>query len=72
MCCDTHSVGRLLDREVLNLGFSGNCQMQAEVAAVLVELKPAVLVVDCLPNMGAASVTQVRKRHFLSHLHIYK
>jgi hypothetical protein len=52
------SVGRLLDREVLNLGFSGNCRMQPEVAALLVELKPAALVVDCLPNMDAPTVTQ--------------
>ena len=28
--------GRILDREVLNLGFSGNCRMQPEVAALLV------------------------------------
>ncbi len=52
------SVGRILDREVLNLGFSGNCRMQADVAALLVELKPAAFVVDCLPNMDAATVTQ--------------
>ena len=41
------SVGRILDREVLNLGFSGNCRMQADVAALLVELKPAAFVVSC-------------------------
>ncbi len=52
------SVGRILDREVLNLGFSGNCRMQAEVAALLVELKPSAFVVDCLPNMDAATVAQ--------------
>jgi hypothetical protein len=51
------NVGRLLDREVLNFGFSGNCQMQAEVAKYLVELKPSVFVMDCLPNMEAGSVT---------------
>ena len=50
------NVGRILDREVLNLGFSGNCRMQPEVAALLVELKPSVFVVDCLPNMDAALV----------------
>ena len=52
------NVGRILDREVLNLGFSGNCQMQPEVAALLVELKPEVFVVDCLPNMDAPLVEQ--------------
>ena len=52
------SVGRILNREVLNLGFSGNCRMQAEVAALLVELKPSAFVVDCLPNMDATTVAQ--------------
>ena len=51
------NVGRLLDREVLNFGFSGNCEMQAEVAKYLVELKPSVFVMDCLPNMDASSVS---------------
>ena len=43
---------------MLNFGFSGNCRMQPEVAALLVELKPAAFVVDCLPNMDADTVTQ--------------
>ena len=44
--------------EVLNFGFSGNCMMQEEVADLLLELKPSVFVIDCLPNMGAATVTE--------------
>lgn len=51
-------VGRSLQREVFNFGFSGNCQMQPEVAKYLLELKPSIFVVDCLPNMNAASVEQ--------------
>ena len=50
------NVGRILDREVLNFGFSGNCLMQPEVAKYLVELKVSVFVMDCLPNMDAAAV----------------
>jgi len=53
------SMGRILDREVLNFGFSGACQMQPAVAKYLGELKPEVFVVDCLPNMDAASVTEL-------------
>eukprot|EP00040_Diaphanoeca_grandis_P025499 m.141305 g.141305 ORF g.141305 m.141305 type:complete len:818 (-) comp30178_c0_seq1:182-2635(-) len=52
-----NQVGRHLDREVLNFGFSGNCEMQPQVADYLTQLKPSVFVVDCLPNMQAASVT---------------
>ncbi len=49
-------LGRRLDRPTINLGFSGNGRMEAEVGALLAELDPAVYVIDCLPNMDAAAV----------------
>ncbi|MCA9064872.1 MAG: SGNH/GDSL hydrolase family protein, partial [Planctomycetaceae bacterium] len=49
-------LGRRLNRPVLNLGFSGNGRMEAEVGQFLCELDPAVFVIDCLPNIGAAEV----------------
>lgn len=45
-------VGRQLDREVLNFGFSGNGRMETTVGRFLVELDPAVFVIDCLPNIS--------------------
>ena len=54
----TAILGRRLDRPVINLGFSGNGRMEAEVAALLAELDPAIYVIDCLPNMLAAEVTE--------------
>jgi lysophospholipase L1-like esterase len=51
-------LGRRLDRPVINLGFSGNGRMEKEVGGFLTELNPAVYVIDCLPNMGAAEVTE--------------
>jgi len=50
-------LGRRLNVPVLNLGFSGNGRMEAEVGQFLTELDPAVYVIDCLPNMGAEEVT---------------
>ncbi|MCA9058514.1 MAG: hypothetical protein KDA85_08445, partial [Planctomycetaceae bacterium] len=50
-------LGRRLNRPVINLGFSGNGRMEAEVGQLLCELDPAVFVLDCLPNIGAAEVT---------------
>lgn len=50
-------LGRRLDRPVINLGFSGNGRMEAEVGQFLVEIDAAVYVIDCLPNMQAADVT---------------
>lgn len=46
-------LGRRLNRPVINLGFSGNGQMEPEVGALLAELDPAVYAIDCLPNMTA-------------------
>jgi hypothetical protein len=51
-------LGRRLDRPVINLGFSGNGLMEAELATLLAELDPAVYVVDCLPNMTAKLVSE--------------
>lgn len=51
-------LGRRLDRPTINLGFSGNGKLEAEVGQFLVELKPAVYVLDCLPNMVAAEITE--------------
>jgi len=54
----TAIVGRQLEREVINLGFSGNGRMEPEVGRFLCELDPAVFVVDCLPNMTPEQVTE--------------
>jgi hypothetical protein len=50
MAC-TALVRRQLDMPVINLGFSGNGKMEAEMADLLAELDPAVYVLDCLWNM---------------------
>jgi len=41
---------------VINLGFSGNGEMEPEVAGLLAELDPSVYVIDCLPNMVADEI----------------
>jgi hypothetical protein len=53
----TAIIGRRLDRPVINLGFSGNGKMEAEVTSCLVGIDAAVFLIDCLPNMTAAEVT---------------
>ena len=49
-------LGRRLDRPIINLGFSGNGKMEANVGEFLCELNPAVYVIDCLPNMVGPEV----------------
>ena len=48
----TAILGRLLDRPVINLGFSGAGTMEPPVAEPLAELDPAAYVIDCTWNMG--------------------
>lgn len=48
----------VLERETINLGFSGNGKMEPEVAALLAEIDAGTYVIDCLPNMTADEVTQ--------------
>lgn len=51
-------LGRRLGRPIINLGFSGNGRMEAEVGQYLTEIDASVYVIDCLPNMNAAEVTE--------------
>ncbi|GAB5517333.1 SGNH/GDSL hydrolase family protein [Rhodopirellula baltica] len=54
----TAILGRRFDQPVVNLGFSGNGKMDAEVGEFLVQVDAAVYVIDCLPNMNAAMVSE--------------
>lgn len=51
-------LGRRLDHPVINLGFSGNGKMEAEVGALVAEIDAAVYVIDCLPNMTSTLVEE--------------
>lgn len=47
----TAILGRKLDREVINLGFSGNGQLDYEIARIMADIPdPAVYVLDNVPN----------------------
>ena len=54
----TAILGRRLDLPVINLGFSGSGRMEAALAECLAQLDPSVYVLDCLPNMSAAELTE--------------
>jgi hypothetical protein len=45
-------LGRMLDRELLNLGFCGRAWCEPGVAEALGRLRASLFVVDCLPNNG--------------------
>ncbi len=64
-------LGRMLNRETVNLGFSGSGRMEPEVASLIAELPAAMYIVDCLWNMDedriaervAELVTAIRRAH---------
>ena len=52
-------IGRQIDAETVNLGFSGNGKLEPELAKLMVEIDASCYVVDCLPNLNPE---QVKKR----------
>ena len=49
----TNILSRVLDKEVVNLGFSGNALLDYEIAELMAQVKdPAVFVLDNVPNSG--------------------
>ena len=51
-------LGQRLDRQTINLGFSGNGRMEPEMGTLIAELDASIFVLDCLPNMNPAQVTE--------------
>ena len=51
-------LGRRLEIPVVNIGFSGNGKMHKEVGELMVDVDAACYIIDCLPNMNAATVTE--------------
>jgi hypothetical protein len=51
-------IGRKLDCETINLGFSGSAHMEPYLCDLLAELNPDLYVIDALPNMTNDPVTE--------------
>lgn len=54
----TNILGRMLNVETINLGFSGNAFLDLEVADLMAAVDASVYVIDCVPN---SSVSQIRE-----------
>ena len=52
----TTILSRMLDCEVINLGFSGSGKMELEMAELLGELNPDLYFLDCVPNMDSEMI----------------
>lgn len=53
---------RELDLPVVNLGFSGNGQLEETVFNLLAETDAALYVIDCMPNMTGNRTAQIQER----------
>ena len=47
---------------MINLGFSGNGQLEKELIDLIAEIDASVFVLDCLPNLGGFKPEEVSKR----------
>ena len=56
---------RMLDRQVINLGFSGNAHLDLEIAELMASYPdPGVFVLDNLPNCGASLIKEKQEAFF--------
>ncbi len=53
-----NQLSRMLDREIINLGFSGNGQLDLEVADALADIDASCFVIDCLPNVTVVQMNE--------------
>lgn len=58
----TNMLARKLDREVINLGFSGNGRFEAPVFDLMATVDAAVYLFDCMPNLTRANPDTVEAR----------
>lgn len=61
----TAIISRRLDREVVNLGFSGNAKLDLEIAELMTRCpNPSVYVLDYVPNCSAAQIDSLGEAFF--------
>lgn len=61
----TNILGRRLDREVINLGFSGNALLDMEIAELMASVEdPGLYVLDYVPNASAEAIDEVGEEFF--------
>ncbi|PKO96749.1 MAG: hydrolase [Bacteroidetes bacterium HGW-Bacteroidetes-7] len=60
-------LGRMMDRETINLGFSGNARLDFAIAKAINMIDAEVVLIDCLPNTTTQMVKDSAYR-FITHL----
>lgn len=61
----TNIISRQIDREVINMGFSGNALLDMEIAEYMTKVKdPALFVLDYVPNASAKMINESGEKFF--------
>lgn len=60
----TNIIGRRLDREVINLGFSGNALLDMEVARLMARVDAGCYVLDYVPNASVRQIDELGEKFF--------
>ena len=61
----TNMISRCLDREVINLGFSGNAFLDYEIAELMASVEdPGCFVLDYVPNASAKCIEECAEKFF--------
>lgn len=55
-------IDRVLEHPVINLGFSGNGQQEAETYNFLAEIDAKLFIIDCMPNMNLDRIIYIYER----------
>jgi len=61
-------LSRKLNREVINLGFSGNGRMEMELAKLIAEIDASAYIFDCLPNLHNLELIYPRYVEFIHYI----
>ncbi len=57
-------LSRMLDKEIVNLGFSGNGKLDLEVAEAMADIDASCFVIDCLPNVTTELINEKYVRFY--------
>lgn len=60
----TNILSRMLNREIINLGFSGNGQLDSEIAEVMTECDASIYVLDFMPNVNVQLIKERAEKFF--------
>ena len=54
----TNILSRMLNREIINLGFSGNGQLDYEIAELMAECDASMFILDFMPNVNVKQINE--------------